>query len=118
MVTTPPASMFSRSDRYSFSRQIRVHPGDRDPGDSADDRRAVQGIGGEEPDVVLFGKFVDRMCPATRWPFPRTADSSRPPQNEKAGVDDFLLIPGDVAPAETGGAAWRCSRRRTMWQGG
>ena len=49
-------------------------------------------LGKEQPDVVLFGKFVDQDVPDNQVAISSNGNFAPAPQNEKAGVDDFLLF--------------------------
>jgi len=50
-------------------------------------------LGKEQADVVLFGKFVDQDVPDNQVSISSDSGFFAPaPQNEKAGVDDFLLF--------------------------
>lgn len=49
-------------------------------------------LGKELPDVVLFGKFVDQDVPDNQVAISSDGYFAPAPQNDKAGVDDFLLF--------------------------
>ncbi len=49
-------------------------------------------LGKEEPEVVLFGKFVDQDLPDNQVAISSDGFFAPAPQNAKAGIDDFLLF--------------------------
>ena len=49
-------------------------------------------LGKEEPDVAIFGKFVDQDVPENQVAISSDGFFAPAPQNAKAGVDDYLLF--------------------------
>lgn len=49
-------------------------------------------LGKEEPDVEIFGKFVDQDVPENQVAISSDGFFAPAPQNAKAGVDDFLIF--------------------------
>jgi len=59
-------------------------------------------VGGKEaPDLVLYGKFVDQDRPDNQVAISSDGSFAPAPQNDKAGVDDYLLFQA-VVPLKPG----------------